>query len=161
MTKMIFHMISGALVAVITLTHAPFTPTALAGEGFFEKIGDGWRKGEWVRGLPDVKPQTWQEVLFPICWGSPQDCRGEAEKTASKPGQPVPPLYSATFRVDCIDRDNGRDRGDSTSTFTSAKSLDDAKQAATNAYNSSDLCQVDPNYRDASRVMKPGSGRFI
>jgi hypothetical protein len=143
-----------ALAAVI----APAIPSAQAGEGFFEKIGDGWRKGEWLPGVPDVKPQTWQEVIFPICWGSPQDCRGKAE---TKAGPNHPPLYSVTFRVDCVDTGNGRDRGDSTTTFTSSKSVDDAKQAALNAYNSSDLCQIDPNYRDASRVMKPGSGRFL
>jgi hypothetical protein len=161
MRKMTRHVLSGALAAYVALAGASFAPAAHAGEGFFEKIGDGWRKGKWVPGLPDVKPQTWQEVVFPVCWGSPQDCRGEAQRTASKPGQPPPPLYSATFRVDCIDRDNGRDRGDSTSTYTSGKSLEDARQAALNAYKSSDLCQIDPNYKDESRIMKPGSGRFI
>ena len=40
--------------------------TALqAGEGFFQKIGDGWKHGKWIRGMPDIKPQTWQEVVFP------------------------------------------------------------------------------------------------
>jgi hypothetical protein len=161
MKKTIRYVLLSTVVAYAAFTGVPFTPVAQAGEGFFEKIGDGWRKGKWVPGLPDVKPQTWQEVVFPICWGSPQNCRGEAEKTVSRPGQPLPPLYAATFRVDCIDRDNGRDRGDSTSIYTSMKSLDEARQAALNAYNSSDLCQIDPNYRDASRLMKPGSGRFI
>jgi hypothetical protein len=149
------------LVALSMLGSTPLTHGARAGEGFFQKIGDGWRKGKWVPGLPDVKPQTWQEVVFPICWGSPQDCRGEAQQTASKQGVPPPPLYSVTFRVDCIDADNGRDRGDSTTTFTSSKSEDDARQAAVNAYKSSDLCQYDPNYRDRSRITRTGSGRFI
>lgn len=151
----------GSVVVGAGSISVAFPPVAQAGEGFFEKIGDGWRQGKWVPGVPDIKPQTWQEVVFPICWGSPQDCRGEAEKTESRPGQPSPPLYAATFRVDCIDKDNGRDRGDSTSTFTSRASLDEARQAALNAYNSSDLCQIDPNYRDASRITKPGSGRFM
>ena len=161
MRKMIRHVLSGAVAAFVAFNGVSVTPVAHAGEGFFEKIGDGWRKGKWIPGLPDVKPQTWQEVVFPICWGSPQDCRGEAEKTVSKPGQRPPLLYSATFRVDCIDRDNQRDRGDSTITYTSGKSLEDARQAALNAYHSSDLCQIDPNYIDASRITKPGSGRFI
>lgn len=95
MRKTIRNVLSGALAAYVAFSGASFAPTAHAGEGFFEKIGDGWRNGKWVPGLPDVKPQTWQEVVFPICWGSPQDCRGEAEKTASRPGQPPPPLYSA------------------------------------------------------------------
>ena len=146
------------LVSTAVCTAAAFlipdVQTAHAGEGFFQKIGDGWRKGKWIPGLPDIKPQTWQEFVFPICWGSPQDCRDDADK---KVGPGHPPLYSVTFRVDCVDADNGWDRGDSTTTFTSSKSIDDAKQAALNAYNSSDLCQIDPNYRDASRVMKPGS----
>ena len=161
MYKTIRTALAGALVAYVAFAGASFVPVAHAGEGFFQKIGDGWRKGQWAPGIPDVKPQTWQEVIFPICWGSPQDCRGEAEKSVSKPGQPIPPLYSATFRVDCIDRDNGRDRGDFTTTFTSGKSLEDARQTALNAYHSSDLCQIDPNYKDASRIMKQGSGRFL
>jgi hypothetical protein len=149
-------------LAASALTIIPETKVAQAGEGFFQKIGDGWRKGNWVPGLPDVKPQTWQEVVIPVCWGSPQNCRGEAQKAAAGKGHPPSaPIYSVTFRVDCIDKDNGRDRGDSTTTFSSAKSEDEARQVALNTYRSSDLCQIDPNYRDASRVMKPGSGRFI
>jgi hypothetical protein len=35
-----------------------------------------------VPGLPDINPQTWQEVVVVICRGSPQDCRGEADKKA-------------------------------------------------------------------------------
>lgn|SRR5262249_52452304 len=153
--KIFFSATAAYAIAAISI---PAMRAAHAGEGFFQKIGDGWRKGKWVPGLPDVKPQTWQEVVFPICWGSPHDCRGEADKKA---GQAHPLLYSVTFRVDCIDADNGRDRGDSTSTFTSSKSIDDAQQKALDAYNSSDLCQIDPNYRDSSRNMRPGSGRFV
>ena len=41
--------------------------TANAGEGFFDKIGDGWKQGKWIPGIPDVKPQTLQEVIFPVC----------------------------------------------------------------------------------------------
>jgi hypothetical protein len=151
-------LLSAAATCAVAAVTIPATHVAQAGEGFFQKIGDGWRKGKWVPGVPDVKPQTWQEVVFPICWGSPQDCRGEADKKA---GQGHPPLYSVTFRVDCFDTENGRDRGDSTTTFTSSKSVDDAKQKALDAYNSSDLCQIDPNYRDASRIMRRGSGRFV
>jgi hypothetical protein len=161
MKNVIRCLLLGSVVVGAAFANLAFAPPAHAGEGFFEKIGDGWRKGKWVPGVPDIKPQTWQEVVFPICWGSPQNCRGEAEKTAARPGQPPPPLFAATFRVDCIDKDNGRDRGDSTSTFTSSASLDEARRAALNAYNSSDLCQIDPNYRDASRITKPGSGRFM
>jgi hypothetical protein len=146
-------LFSAAAACAVAAASIPAIHVAHGGEGFFEKIGDGWRKGKWVRGLPDIKPKTWQEVVFPICWGSPQDCRGEADKTA---GQGHPPLYSVTFRVDCIDADNGRDRGDSTTTFTSSKSIDDAKQQALDAYNSSDLCQINPNYLDRSRIMKSG-----
>jgi hypothetical protein len=146
----------GAVASTVVATSG--FHSAHAGEGFFEKIGDGWRTGKWVPGLPDIKPKTWQEVVFPICWGSPQDCRGEAE---GKAGPGHPPLYSATFRVDCVDAANGRDRGDSTITYTSSKSIDDARQQATNAYSSSDLCQADPNYKDPSRITKPGSGRFV
>ena len=161
MRSSIHRLLLSTLAASAVATAVAGTQVAHAGEGVFDKIGDGWRKGTWVPGLPDVKPQTWQEVVFPICWGSPQDCRDEGQKKAAGNGNPPPPLFSVTFRVDCIDADNGRDRGDSTSTFRSTKSLDDARQAALNAYGSSDLCQIDPNYQDRSRVMKGGSGHFI
>jgi hypothetical protein len=84
MRTAIRYLLLSTLAASALATTMPVTQVAQAGEGFFEKIGDGWRKGKWVPGLPDVKPQTWQEVVFPICWGSPQDCRGEAEKTAQR-----------------------------------------------------------------------------
>src|SRR5947208_3114389 len=80
------------------------TAAAHAGEGFFEKIGDGWRKGKWVPGLPDVKPQSWQEVVFPICWGSPQDCRDDNDKKKDQTVARLPqPSVSVSYRVDCRD----------------------------------------------------------
>jgi len=133
-------------------------PPHSGGQNVFQKIGDGWLKGQWIPGLPNIRPQTWQEVVFPICWGSPQDCRGS---TTAKAGPSRGPLYFVTFRVDCRDKDNGSPRGDSTITFTSTTSLEDAGDKAWNAYNTSDLCQIDPNYQDPSRVMVPGSGRII
>jgi len=133
-----------------------------AGEGFFDKIGDGWKQGKWVPGIPSVKPQTLQEVIFPICWGNPQNCRDSDEtKETRKQGQPASPVYEASFRVDCTDKYNGRNRGDSTIFVRSSTSIEDAKSKALDAYRTSDLCQVDPNYQDRSRVMVPGSGRFI
>jgi hypothetical protein len=78
----------------------------------------------------------------------------------NKAGPGHPPLYYASFTVDCIDTSDGHPRGDTTSIFTSSKSVDDAKQKALDAYNSSDLCQSDPHYQDATRIMKPGSGHF-
>jgi len=147
-----------AIGAALPLASVPLALNDAHAQSVFQKIGDGWRHGKWIPGLPDVKPKTWQEVVFPICWGSPQDCRGESEAKA-RPSHP--PLFSATFRVDCIDAHNGRDRGDSSITYTSSKSIDDAKKLALDAYNTSDLCQIDPNYQDPSRIMKQGSGRFI
>ena len=88
--------------------------------------------------------------------GGPQKCRGEAAKTAPPP----PTLVSVSYRVDCVDADNGRNGGDSTTAF-SASTFEAARIAALNAYDTSDLCQIDPNYNDRSRVMVRGSGRFV
>jgi hypothetical protein len=143
------------VVAAITFTASPNVADA---QNVFQKIGDGWRKGRWIHGLPDIKPKTWQEVVFPICWGRPQECREDAGKKVA-PGQEGP-LFQVGFVVNCIDRDTGRDRGDSTMYFRSKISMDDAKKKALAAYQTQDLCQADPNYHDESRVTVPGSGHF-
>jgi hypothetical protein len=131
---------------------------ALGGEGFFEKIGDGWKKGHWIPSLQGVKPQTIQEVIFPICWGHPQDCRDTPTKSIG--GLPVP-AYSATVRADCQDINTGKPRGDSTVTKVSLVSMEDAKNQAWQACTTTDICKLDPNYQDPTRVEVPGSCRFL
>jgi hypothetical protein len=146
-----------ALCALSILAVGPAT----AGEGFFEKIGDGWKKGHWVPNLPDVKPQTVQEVLFPVCWGSPQDCRDDARRnqkagTGGAQTQQVA-LVSVSYRVDCRDRNTGRDRADSTVTVT-ASSRQAAVAEIERLARAQDLCQGNG---DQSRVTVPGSGRYL
>jgi hypothetical protein len=77
-----------------------------------KKIGDGWRKGKWIPGLPSVKPQTWQEVVFPICWGSPQGLSRGREEEKPDHRRRARLLVSVSYRVDCRDRDTGADRAD-------------------------------------------------
>jgi hypothetical protein len=93
---------------------------------------------------------------FPMCWGSPQDCRG-------KPG-PVhayvasaPNGVAVSYRVDCRDRDTGADRADTTVTVA-APTHDAAVAAILQKAQTSDLCQSNG---DLSRVTVPGSGRFL
>jgi hypothetical protein len=130
---------------------------AHAGEGFFQKIGDGWKKGKWIPGIPNVRPQTVQEVLFPVCWGHPQDCR-ESAKPAGGPSQRVPEAWvSVSYRVDCRDRDTGADRADNTVTVT-APTRDQAVARIEELARTSDLCQANG---DLSRITVPGSGRYL
>ena len=128
-----------------------------AGNGFFEKIGDGWKHGKWVPGIPHVKPKTWQEVIFPVCWGSPQDCRDDAKKQDQRTSGGPQPLVSVSYRVNCRDRDTGGNRADSTVTVT-ASTRAGAVAEIERLARSTDLCQ---GTGDLSRVTIPGSGRYL
>jgi hypothetical protein len=159
MRKSIRIMAISAVAACCVASGAPrATNLAYAGEGFFQKIGDGWKKGNWVPGIPSVRPQTVQEVIFPVCWGSPQDCRDDANKRIQTvaPGG-TPSFVSVSYRVDCRDRDTGADRADNTVTAT-AKTRDAAVAEIERLARSSDLCQGNG---DLSRVTVPGSGRYL
>ncbi|MGY8681101.1 hypothetical protein Q2941_25335 [Bradyrhizobium sp. UFLA05-153] len=99
---------------------------------------------------------------LPVCWGHPQDCRDDDEKkppTVSVPPPPPPPvLYSASYRVDCLDAQSGRDRGDQTLTTTSPESLEAARSEIRRQLKSGvDLCRQ----ADETRVTKAGSGRWL
>lgn len=91
---------------------------------------------------------------FPICWGSPQNCRGNP---GSAQVRPVPSQIAVSYRVDCKDRDTGADRADTTITIAAP-----TREAAVTAINqeaqSRDLCQSNG---DLSRITVPGSGRFM
>jgi len=120
-----------------------FTSRAVVGQSFVKKIGDGWKHGNWLPGVPSVRPQTWQEVVFPICWGAPQKCRDAV--AAHTPNRPAP-LYSVSFTVDCEDTKTKQIIGDATNTFTSPISLDAARGIALNAYQTTNLCQTNPKW---------------
>ncbi|MEA2918597.1 MAG: hypothetical protein QOJ15_10678 [Bradyrhizobium sp.] len=147
-----------ALALGLVMSGVAYDPSH-AGEGFFEKIGDGWRKGTWVPGIPDVKPQTLQEVIFPVCWGSPQDCRDDAKKnnTSRAAGQQVATVVSVTYMVDCIDATDGADRADSVVTV-SASTRQAAVAEIERLKQTTDLCQGNG---DLSRVTKRGTGRYL
>jgi hypothetical protein len=149
-----------ALATLWTLSAFALIPCQ-AGEGVFQKLGDGWRNGQWIPGFNiHIRPKTWQEVVFPVCWGSPQDCR---EPTKAKVGALPAPLYSVTYIVDCQDTSTSppTPRGDQIITFYSAISYEDAKNKALQEINQPpDLCQRDPKYLDRSRTTVPGSGHF-
>ena|ERR1700682_1404773 len=107
--------------------------------------------------MPDIKPQTWQEVVFPICWGSPQDCRDDAKKKNKTINAGGPPLVSVSYRVDCRDRDTGASRADSTITVT-APTRAAAVAEIEQTIRSSDICQGNGDF---SRITVPGSGRYL
>lgn len=155
MWRAIFLSICSIMLAVFFVFSGE---VALGGEGFFEKIGDGWKKGHWIRGLQGVRPQSWQEVIFPICWGSPQDCRDTPSDAIG--GFPAP-VYSGSVRADCQDINTGKPRGDSTITILSKVSIEDAKNQAWQACTTTDICKSDPKYQDPTRVEVPGTCRFL
>jgi hypothetical protein len=130
----------------ILLSVAAGYPQAYAGEGFFEKIGNGPRNV--VVGIIE-HPQR----IFPPCWGSDR-CDNPSETTATAQR----PYYSVSFRVDCVDAVTGADRADNTVTVTSPVSIDDARNTVMQSYQTTDLCQANG---DRSRRMVPGSGRWL
>ena len=140
-----------AFIFAISLIGSP-----VAAQSVFQKIGDGWKHGKWIPGVPDVKPQTIQEVIFPVCWGHPQDCRDDAVKKSKAQGG-EPQLVSVSYRVDCVDKDSGAPRADSTMTVT-ALTRDAAVAEIEKARGKGDVCQGNG---DLSRITVPGSGRYL
>jgi hypothetical protein len=117
---------------------------ALAGEGVFQKIGDGWKKGHWLPGLD---------------WPG----KDQPQQPQSKPSSPptrVGELYQITYRVDCRDRQTGRDAGDETLTITSPHSYPHAEALARSEVENRNVC-FNPAWGDRDRVMVPGSGRTL
>jgi hypothetical protein len=66
---------------------------AAAGEGFFQKFGDGWK-----RYVP--RPQSGQELL-PPCWGQPQNCR-DANMPGDTPKLPSQYHASTSEQAVCV-----------------------------------------------------------
>ncbi len=126
---------------------------AYGGESVFEKMGDGWRKGKWVPGIPDVKPQSIQEVIFPVCWGSPQDCRDKANKDNTS----GTPIVFVSYKVACRDTATGEDRGYALLSAAASK-REAAVAKIEEALQSGDACQRG-GYVD--RVSVPGSGQWL
>jgi hypothetical protein len=107
---------------------------ATAGEGVFQKFGDGLRHGV-------------EDILTP----------NKVDKPA-QPASPPVPQYSATYRVDCLDAQTGADRADNTITATSPISEAAARAYILDLASKADLCEANG---DTTRVTKRGSGRWI
>lgn len=147
MTKHFPSLFVAALCAVSTVCPSG---TAQAGEGFFQKIGDGWKNV-----IPKVQLKSPQELL-PVCWGSPQECRDDNQRNGTQTHQ-AQARVSVSYRVDCRDRDTGRDRADNTVTVsapTRAAAVAEIERLA----RTTELCQANG---DSSRVTVPGSGRYL
>lgn len=93
------------------------------------------------------------EVIIPVCWGSPQDCRGmepdKAQQHAGNVSQPGHPYY-ITARYICKDRRTGALNGRQCDvTQASSRSCNEAL-AETQSYPSThgDPCTVCANIRD-------------
>lgn len=136
----------------------------------FSKIGDGWKKGKWIPGIPDAKinPKT-PEELWPQCIGAPQECRtpkGEA-KAKQAPIQTataqVGAKYVVHFRCQCAQStDVGDNHGDVTIPYSSDISVQDAQQKAWNEYHSGiDLCQKYHQMPSSDTRMVQGSAGFV
>jgi hypothetical protein len=91
--------------------------------------------------------------IFPICWGSPQNCREPVTGGARGPVDPNPIYYSASARIPCVDAVDGTDRADNEITMFSKVSRDDAINQIIYKFQTEDLCKA----HDASRKTKPGA----
>ena len=109
--------------------------SAFAGEGFFQKIGDGPKR-------------VVQDIFTP----------NSVDRPAPAPAPAPVAQYSATLRVGCLDAQTGADRADNTITATSTVSTADAMNYILNLANRSDLCQANG---DTSRITRPGSAHWM
>ena len=110
------------------------TGSAFAGEGFFQKIGDGPKR-------------VLQDIVTP-------------NKVDPAPARsaPAPTQYSATMRVDCRDAQTGAPRADNTITAVSNVSQEDAYNQILAITARSDICQANG---DTTRVYVPGTFRWM
>jgi hypothetical protein len=109
---------------------------ALAGEGFFDKIGDGPKR-------------VLQDIVTPNRVDPP---------APQRPMQTPVARYAATMRVDCMDAQTGAPRGDNTITAVSNISLQDAQSQIFAANEKRDICQANG---DTTRVYIPGTFRWM
>jgi hypothetical protein len=102
------------------------------------------------------KVKTIQEVIFPICWGRPQECRPNAGDSptatgSAPPQEPAPYFISARFK--CVDRNTGKKLGsDCTISIWSKVSCQDALDALTQRMREADVCTQCTPTRDPSCV---------
>jgi hypothetical protein len=141
-------IVMAAIAATIIIP--TLVSSAAAGEGFFQKIGDGPKR-------------VLQDIVTPNKVDPPAPVRAPGPVQASVPA-PVPvqassPHFVATYRVDCRDAQTQADRADNTLQFSGpAASKEAFENYIINLSHEQDFCQGNG---DTSRVMKPGSGRFL
>ena len=92
-----------------------------------------------VEGIP--------EVLFPVCWGRPQECRGNPQTPPAKRVAQAP--YYVTAEFTCMSRRTGMPTGGScTVTVHSADSCQDARRALERILAAKDPCTECSEVRD-------------
>jgi hypothetical protein len=102
------------------------------------------------------KVESIQEVLLPVCWGRPQDCRGpvvDSDPNSRAPEQEQYPYY-ITARFTCIDKTTGKKLGsDCTITVWSKNSCAEAQNALRNRISAADPCtECTSSYHDPNCV---------
>ena len=128
---------SGGIALLALTTGVGVTQIAsstYAGEGFFQKIGDGWRNGDWL----------------------PRYTGPKATPARTAPSG-APNTVSVSYRVNCRDRDTGADRADNTLTVA-APTRDAAVAVIEQALQTRDIRQ---DSGDLSRVSVPGTGHYL
>ena len=103
--------------------------------------------------------QSLAEVIIPVCWGSPQDCRGmEPEKSKAATNQMVHPQYPyyITARFICRIRKTDKISGKECDvTEASSNSCDEALEELGSRINSiGDPCATCSNIADPSEYWK-------
>ena len=68
------------------------TVAAREAEVILQELCDGWRKKSLTLSASNLGPQTWKDVILPICWGrSHKDCGiYQAQPTAPEVLKPPP-----------------------------------------------------------------------
>jgi hypothetical protein len=134
------------------------TIAAREAELVLEETCDGWKTQRMALSVSSLKPQTWQEMIFPICWGRHHDdCRNNPAGRSEVASDDLQPPFSVTYRVECKDKATGASRATSTVTISAS-----TRQAAVNdierMIRTGDVCQGNG---DSSRMTVPGSGRYL
>jgi hypothetical protein len=151
----------GMRMSIVTRTIAIALVSAIAAreaELVLEETCDGWRARRTALNVSSLKPQTWQEVIFPICWGRHHhDCRSTPASRSKVTSDDLQPLFSVTYRADCRDKATGASRAASTVTV-SASTRQAAVDEIERMIRTNDVCQGNG---DLSRIAVPGSGRYL
>jgi hypothetical protein len=151
----------GRRMSIVTRTIAIALVSTIAAreaELVLEETCNGWRTRGMALNVSSLKPQTWHEMIVPICWGRHRDdCRSNPASRSEVTSDDLQPPFSVTYHVDCKDRATGASRAASTVTVSASM-----RQAAVTdierMIRTGDVCQRNG---DLSRITVPGSGRYL